>query len=488
MSYKFDLDHTLAIADIHDMITIDIKPETWCSVREGDIEIQGYLSFRGSYLTPDFGEAPFEGSLPLDITLPYLGGSPNVQPEVVAFDYRVENEESLTLHLEVALSGYAIEEPQERGTMNPWLDSSVSDHHEEAPYEHVETNDRTHPDEVHNHDENSREEAMNPWHQPVVNDSVYEEAVIEPFDFATTASTEVKAASEQDFQPRIEEVVVEEEEVYEEIAVAVEEEIFEEVEVAVSEEVREVVVEVEEEISDEEAVVEVEEIYEEETVVVEEELREEVAVVEEEVVVEAEEELREEVAVVEEEIPYSPLIETHDHSAFAMENPLEDQMVEVESHVMEDVIPRLEEVSERITPKVTASAAALMDELFALKREKAFVIEEEVPSAVVVEEECEREVETSAIEELEDEVEEVLEHEDEESEVDEAEVFVSSIARQFADGETTIKMVYVGHETQTLGGVLERHEATLDDVWNLSELANGVEVGDCVMLRYEKSI
>jgi hypothetical protein len=63
-----------------------------------------------------------------------------------------------------------------------------------------------------------------------------------------------------------------------------------------------------------------------------------------------------------------------------------------------------------------------------------------------------------------------------------------SIARQFADGETTIKMVYVDHESETLGGVLERHEATLDDVWNLSELAEGIDVGDCVMLRYEKTI
>jgi len=135
-----------------------------------------------------------------------------------------------------------------------------------------------------------------------------------------------------------------------------------------------------------------------------------------------------------------------------------------------------------------------MDELFALKREQAFVVEEEFPSAVVVEdEECVREVEPSVTEKSVDKMEEVSEPEvnepeDEMSEVCEAGDFASSIGRQFADGETTIKMVYVGHEAQTLGGVLERHEATLDDVWNLSELADGVEVGDCVMLRYEKTI
>jgi len=64
----------------------------------------------------------------------------------------------------------------------------------------------------------------------------------------------------------------------------------------------------------------------------------------------------------------------------------------------------------------------------------------------------------------------------------------SVVGRQFADGETIIKMVYVEEDTDTLGGVLERYCATLDDVWNLSELADGISAGDCVMLRYEKTL
>jgi len=62
-----------------------------------------------------------------------------------------------------------------------------------------------------------------------------------------------------------------------------------------------------------------------------------------------------------------------------------------------------------------------------------------------------------------------------------------SVASQFADGKTTLKMVYVEDESQTLSGVLERYTASLDDVWNLQSLNDGVSVGDCVMLRYEKS-
>lgn len=112
MSYKFSLDHTLSLADIHDMIAVDIKPETRCTVVNGDMAINGYLSFRGSYLTPELAEAPFEGYIPVDISLPYRGGSLDVSPEIVGFDYQVDNRESLTLNLEIALAGYSMDEPR----------------------------------------------------------------------------------------------------------------------------------------------------------------------------------------------------------------------------------------------------------------------------------------------------------------------------------------------------------------------------------------
>ena len=122
MSYKFNLDHTLSVADIHDMITIDIKPETRSVVVNGDIEITGYLAFRGSYLTPELSEELFEGYIPVDINLPYRGGASVVTPEIVGFDYRVSNKESLTLKLEVALSGYNTLEPriQEDAVIEPF--------------------------------------------------------------------------------------------------------------------------------------------------------------------------------------------------------------------------------------------------------------------------------------------------------------------------------------------------------------------------------
>jgi len=385
MSYKFNLDHTLAIADIHDMITIDIKPETRCVVAGEEVEVQGYLTFRGSYLTPELAEELFEGSIPVDITLPYLGGAPDVQPEVVSFDYRVENKESLTLSLEVSLKGYHVNEP--------------------------------------------RENVMDAWVDPVVEEPVYEEAVIEPFVFDTTTLSDYDTdASYEGILPLTENVLDEEEDTRVEVAV-------EELERPIDEEV--------------------------------------------------------------DTIPYSPLVETREQIVEIEEIHFESELVDVPETatvevspsvveieeavkplVEEELTPVVEEVEERSAPKITDSAAALMEELFAMKRGTAFKekmgLREEVPAEAEV---------LSAEVEAEEDI-----SEDYEPENCEPVVAADSVARQFADGEMTIKMVYVDDDLETLGGVLERYEATLDDVWNLEELADGVDVGDCVMLRYEKIV
>ncbi|MCL1990641.1 MAG: hypothetical protein FWG67_07115 [Defluviitaleaceae bacterium] len=576
MSYKFNLDHTLEIADVHDMITIDIKPETRCLVTGSDIEIHGYLAFRGSYLTPDLGEAPFDGSVPLDITLPYLGGEPDVKPEVISFDYRVINKESLTLNLEVELKGY-----------------------QEA---------------------NNREAIMDAWMDPVVEEPVYEEVVIEPFDFVTSSSHEAEQVFEKACHAR-EEALTESEihmevieadhaifvETVEDEVLEVRQEAFVDVaELEVSEEEREVFVDrveaeaveeqqeafvdvVELEVLEEERevsvdhveaeaceeqqeafvdVVELEVLEEEREVSVDrveaeavEEQQEafvdvvELEVSEEErevsvdrVEAEAVEEQQEafvdvvELEVLEEEpevsvdrvetevfeeIPYSPLI------------AIEERMVDIESLAFEPVEaleaaeepvveveavspPVAEVVHERRSPHLSESAAALMDELFAMKRGTAFKekekqrmrhevttvekVAEPTPMKAVLKPISVKDVEPVSVKEVEVipiememeniESEEVMAKEEVapiEKEVESIEkrppvIHMDSVAQQFADGETTIKMIYVKEETVTLGGILERYTATLDDVWNLSALANGVSVGDCVMLRYEKTL
>jgi len=425
MSYKFNLDHTLAIADIYDMITIDIKPETRCTVTDGDVEVHGYLTFRGSYLTPALDESLFEGRIPLDITLPYLGGAPDVKPEVISFDYRVENKESLTLNLEIALDGYNINK--------------------------------------------TREEAMDAWVDPIVEWPVYEEAVIEPFDFAPTVPIEESAYLTSNFQPCEEEVLVEDEHIREEVAPEV---VEIPVEAVIEEEIDDIpyspLVEVPE------RAVEIEEVQFEDLAPV----------------VVAEESVE---RLIEEE---SPAEENHlvEDSLLTEENRLiEDDPLIEENHLVEviplteeveEIIPVVEAVEERAAPKMTDSAAALMAELFAMKRGTAFKEKEEVREAVEIEVEVPSVESEAPVVIVEEEVVDV----DDVVDVVEPVIVVETVARQFADGETTIKMVYVGCEEDTLGGVLERYEATLDDVWNLEELADGVSVGDCVMLRYETTV
>ena len=423
MSYKFNLDHTLAIADIHDMITIDIKPETRCSVTGGDVEIHGYLTFRGSYLTPELGEAPFEGSVPLDITLPYLGGAPDISPEVISFDYQVENKRSLTLNLEIGLKGY------------------------------VENNTR------------DTDTVMDAWIEPIVEEPVYEEAVIEPFEFDTTPKHEDIHIPEQKDQSH-----------QEALRPQMEAPIFE---------------------------AEVAQIDSLETTTEAPVMR-----------VEAEEELFE-------EIPYSPLVDIEEHEVEIEAVKFEPiEIAEVESFQEPAVAPpvqaeEIEGFDEREAPQMSESAMALMDELFTMKRGIAFkeqMNEKEVTnnetfaqdranfaSADFAQESfSHEEMDQAAVDRVDSVDTSAEEMEATEGAIADATEIVESpmsvesptsvVGRQFADGETIIKMVYVEEDTDTLGGVLERYCATLDDVWNLSELADGISAGDCVMLRYEKTL
>ena len=105
MSYKFTLDHRLAFDNVHDMITIDMRPVTQCTVLKDTIQMTGHFGFEGTYLTTDLEEAPFAGTIPIDITLPYFGGATDIRVEMATFDYHVINKESLTL-LFFLLSGY----------------------------------------------------------------------------------------------------------------------------------------------------------------------------------------------------------------------------------------------------------------------------------------------------------------------------------------------------------------------------------------------
>ena len=339
MSYTFNLDHTLAIADIHDMITIDITPVTQCVTTGADVEINGHLNFTGSYLTPELEEESFSGTIPLDITLPYNGSNPEVRPEVISFDYQVENKKALILNLEIKLLGY--------------------------------------------NEEDMRSSVMDAWVDPISSEPVYEEAIIEPFDMTVLQEATLPKAKELHIKEDI--------------------------------------------------------VADDETVVTNVECDEQ------------------DVDELQEEILYSPLVE------------LNEERFEIEEIDFDTPTTSVKEFRDEVMeqPRLTESAAALMDELFAMKRGTAFKEEMQAQD--------EHPVNTSV-------------NEEHELVNDKGTHFIDSVARGFADGSTTIKMIYINQDSLTLTGVLEQYKAAIEDVWNLDRLANELAAGECVMLRYDRSI
>jgi len=106
MSYNFALDHTLKIEDIHDIITIDIIPE-YDLTREADyVNLKGNVNISGTFLTFYLEEEPFNGAIPIDITLPVTGRTAEIRPEIVNFDYEINTRKSLMLTVEMLLHGY----------------------------------------------------------------------------------------------------------------------------------------------------------------------------------------------------------------------------------------------------------------------------------------------------------------------------------------------------------------------------------------------
>jgi len=262
-----------------------------------------------------------------------------VRPEVISFDYQVENKKALILNLEIKLLGY--------------------------------------------NEEDMRSSVMDAWVDPISSEPVYEEAIIEPFDMTVLQEATLPKAKELHIKEDI--------------------------------------------------------VADDETVVTNVECDEQ------------------DVDELQEEILYSPLVE------------LNEERFEIEEIDFDTPTTSVKEFRDEVMeqPRLTESAAALMDELFAMKRGTAFKEEMQAQD--------EHPVNTSV-------------NEEHELVNDKGTHFIDSVARGFADGSTTIKMIYINQDSLTLTGVLEQYKAAIEDVWNLDRLANELAAGECVMLRYDRSI
>ncbi|MCL1949230.1 MAG: hypothetical protein FWF59_05820 [Turicibacter sp.] len=106
MSYSFSWDCTLPISNIHDIVSINIEPETK-NYNEGNyLSLRGKIAVKGTYVTNDRSTHPFSEDIPLDIILPNNGKSQNIRPELESYECEVKNGKELFLKVNLILQGY----------------------------------------------------------------------------------------------------------------------------------------------------------------------------------------------------------------------------------------------------------------------------------------------------------------------------------------------------------------------------------------------
>ena len=106
MSYSFNLDYSLPIHNIRDIVNINIVPST-SVVNEGQyVNIQGYMAIDGEYVAMNGVQYLFNERLPIDITMPSEGCVGEISTDVLNFDYTIQSNMQLELNLNLAINGY----------------------------------------------------------------------------------------------------------------------------------------------------------------------------------------------------------------------------------------------------------------------------------------------------------------------------------------------------------------------------------------------
>ncbi len=509
MSYSFNWDCTLPIENIHDIVSINIVPETK-AYNEGDyLSIRGHILIEGEYVSSVGNQSDFSESIPLDITLPNTGRHGDIKVDVTNFDYEIEDDEKLCLELNLNIVGYdldsipslveeVVETPAEQAPVlfTKEAEASIShptlveeeddDHHQSAfidtdDVDYLDFDDMAMPSnqeaiELVEDDDDDRKEKLTDKikqlitsqpsipSQPVV-EEVEEVIVEEPVEEVVVPS-----------QP--EEVVVEVEPVVEEVKPVAKPKPVMPIPTlspVVEESVEEVIVQSE----PEEVVVEVEPVVEEPVV---EELVEEVIVQSEpesepeEVVVEVEPVI-EEIKPVAKPKPVMPIPTVSP----VVEESVEEIVIEVEPDIVEEeeILPfplkKTSIVEEE--PVKTADKSDIFDMLYELDEEEPEVIEiEEAP--VVEEEVVTQSIVTPQPVVSAPTVEPVIEQ------FQTAVAYDDSIANQFADGESIIKIVFVQEEETTLTDLCTKYSVTEENIYNCENLTSTLCQGDRVMINY----
>ncbi len=480
MSYSFNWDCTLPIENIHDIVSINIVPETK-AYNEGDyLSIRGHILIEGEYVSSVGNQSDFSESIPLDITLPNTGRHGDIRVDVTNFDYEIENDEKLCLELNLSIDGYDLD------SIPSLVEEVVEAPAEQAPVLFTKEAAIMHPtSEVEDKDEDEDkddhqsafidtddvdyldfDDMMMPSNQEAVElvdedddgDDDRKEKLTDKIKQLITPQS--SAAS----KPVVEEVVVEE---------PVEE-------VVVQAQPEEVVVEVEPVIEEVKPVVKPKPVMPIPTVspVVEEVV---VPSQPEEIMVQTQpEEVIVEVEPVIEEV--KPVVKPKPVMPIPTISPVVEEVEEEEPTIVEEEeilpFPLKKPTVVDESPVQVADKSDIFDMLYELDQEEPDVIEIEEEPVVEVESVVSQNVVTPQPAVSTPITEPLVEM------PQPAVLFDDSIANQFADGESMIKIVFIQEEETTLTDLCTKYSITEENIYNCDNLTSSLCQGDRVMINY----
>lgn len=440
MSYSFNWDYTLPIENIHDIVSINIVPETK-AYNEGDyLSIRGHILIEGEYVSSVGNQSDFSESIPLDITLPNTGRHGDIKVDVTNFDYEIEDDEKLCLELNLNIAGYDLD------SIPSLVEEVVETPAEQAPVLFTKEASISHPTLVEEEDDDHHQSAF------IDTDDV---DYLDFDDMAMPSNQEAIELVEDDDDDRKEKL---------------------------TDKIKQLITS-QPSIPSQPVVEEVEEV---EEVIVEEPVEEVVVPSQpEEVVVEVEP-VVEEVKPVAKPKPVmpiptlSPVVEELVEEVIVQSEP-EEVVVEVEPDIVEEeeILPfplKKTSIVEEEPVKI-ADKSDIFDMLYELDEEEPEVIEiEEAP--VVEEEVVTQSIVTPQPVVSAPTVEPVIEQSQT------AVAYDDSIANQFADGESIIKIVFVQEEETTLTDLCTKYSVTEENIYNCENLTSTLCQGDRVMINY----
>lgn len=464
MSYSFNWDCTLPISNINDIVSINIDPQAK-AYDEGDyLSLRGQVLIDGEYTTTNGNQESFKEYIPIDITLPNNGRGEQIKPDITNFDYQVQDGSNLFLTLNLNLDGYdldhsitLVEEQENEVEVQTQAPVLFTKEAVVAPVEHA--NQIEVPQEQKPYEE--KEVAQMNQNDEVTDYVDYSQGNLS--DNVSNQEIEVDDLDYIDFD----EVVLDH------VQEAIDPKLATERKESLTDKVKQIM--------------------------------QKAPVKADETVVEAVSELPKEVEVVEtvqsessvskptveevvEKVKVNPVIPMT--KASNVVKPQETLVIKEEEEVLPFPIKEKEVVQEASAP---TQKSDIFDMLYSLDEEEE--CEEETNSQPMTEEVLtapmvEKNQSAQVSEKKEDMMQSTEANEEaiitEQNQIVSSDSYDDSIAAQFLDGESILKIVFVQEEETTISTICTKYNVPEKAIYNLEELNHSLQCGDRVMINYGK--